>query len=994
MRASVPLKRFSKLSPFHHLILNQGQSLAVLPLLPHLQLQLLQKQQQQQQQKQQSRAFFSLFNKSDRTESVSQETWIRVSNNIVAVKDGSLARVKRQEALEALEYWAKQWTKLGFDWSFRLLSRLVNEEAYVLSHRPEDELFLTQRHLGIVVANWSNSANKVNASLVLQTFDEYKALVPQLEPNARILGALLSGAVKKRDPNILDLVDTVLDRLEKNSKRERHPLSDSDITAIEPAIRATTRRGYFQSPERADKILERLERLSKSSSDFPPDDMKELIMSNLAKSSQPGAALRVEGMLKDLMEPSTAGYIAVLQAWARSQEPGAADRCFAILKHIQSQNKIKAGARCYTPVIRAFGNEQRPQEAEAVLQGLLDEYERTKDPGLLPSVIPFNALLYSWSRSGAIDAGLRAENILHRMSDMAKTTGNPSLEPDKISFTTVMSAWANSKHEAGAERAHQILRHMEELHQAGNESLKPDARSYSVTMEAWFHSGSNVALLRVQELFDQLISRYEAGDLEMKPNLRTYSVLLQTLAKYRASPERLDAVILGMKTRAEAEDPSIQPTSLNYKCVMEAWASSGRQAAPERIDALFQDLHNSGRKADRHMYYLLLHSWATSRSVHAARRVDSILALMKRKWKAGEESVQPNTRIYNIILKAWAHSKSHLAPRRAREIMKEISDERNAGNSHLLPSTSTFNYAIICCIPFNPALAQDLLEEMIATYKSGVDYCKPDETSYNNLIVAWSNSKHEHRTSQAALVFRRMENDSDGIGVRPNSISFSLMIKAFFNDRKNEVRAADMARGYLEQMIKLSDTDKAFRPTVISFNQVIVALLQSRLPDSDEQAIALLHRMDAMEKFGNVQGRKDVIFYSKILAALAQSNASGKFSRIHALLMEAARSGINDINIWTLHNILEACGSLSSDAECDDNTKIKLIKDTLAHMSTFTDNTFLLVFKALQTIRGHEGDVNLFYSMCVEHGLQNSESVLKAYNDALIQNNKTCIEHS
>jgi pentatricopeptide repeat protein len=111
-------------------------------------------------------------------------------------------------------------------------------------------------------------------------------------------------------------------------------------------------------------------------------------MSHLAKSDRPGAALQVESMPKDLVEPTTVGCISILQAWSRSEDEGAADRCYAILHHIKSQDRIKATARCYTPVITAFGREQRPQEAEAVLQELLEEYKRTKDPLLLPSVFP------------------------------------------------------------------------------------------------------------------------------------------------------------------------------------------------------------------------------------------------------------------------------------------------------------------------------------------------------------------------------------------------------------------------------------------------------------------------------------------------------------------------------------------------------------------------------------------------------------------------------
>ena len=454
---------------------------------------------------------FSSFHQLERTEAVSQEILKRLTTNLISEKVGSLSRVKWQEGLEALEYWTKQRTAPGLTWSWRLMDRLVDEEAYIAIHRPKDDFLLTQKHFGMLVGNWGRSASLLPARIVLDRLDHYQTILPHFEPNARILGSLLTSALKKRDSNILDLVDTVLDRLEQSWAQEKHPLSDPDIFAVDPAIRATTQIGYFQSPERADAIIERLKKLS-TWSDIAPDYMNGLIMFHLARSLQPGAALKVEEILKDLQEPSTAGYVAVLQAWANSNEEGAADRCFAIWNHLKSQNsRIKLTARCYTPLISAFGRARRPHEAEAILQDLLDEYERTQDPDLLPSTIPFNALIHAWSISGADDAALRAETLLQRMSDLANKTNNPSLAPDRVSFTVVMSAWVHSNHKSGAQRAEQILQRMEELHQQGNVAIKPDSRSYAVAMEAWRNSDSVDAVARVEALFEQLVIQHRLG---------------------------------------------------------------------------------------------------------------------------------------------------------------------------------------------------------------------------------------------------------------------------------------------------------------------------------------------------------------------------------------------------------------------------------------------------------------------------------------------------
>ena len=935
------------------------------------------------------RTFFPFF-KPERTDAVSQETWIRVSTNLTTAKVGSLSPVKWQEGLEAFEYWTKQRTKLGLTLSWRLLDRLVDEEAFAMRNRPADELFLTQRHLGMVVGNWSKSANLLRARTVLDRLDHYHTILPHFHPNVRILAALLHGAINKRDPNILDLVENVLDRLEKSATAEKHPLSDPDTIAIEPAIEATTRRGYFQNPERANAILERLKKLS-TLADISPDEMQNRIMSHLAKSAQPGVAVKVEGMLKDLTTPTTAGYIAVLQAWARSDEQGAADRCYAILNHMKSQERIKANARCYTPVICAFGREKRPHEAEAVLQDLLRQYEQNHDPELLPSVIPFNALIHAWSISGSNDAGIRAETLLQRMSDLAEKTNNPSLKPDKVSFTSVIWAWAHSNHEAGAERAEQIFNRMEELYKQGHVNLKPDAVSYAVTMEAWLASGSKDAVTRTQSLFNKLVTQYEAGDFEMAPNLRTYTVLLETLSRYMAPPERLEAVIREMHSRAASGNPSVMPTTPNYKCALEAWAMSSKSEAPERMESLIKDLHNTERKADRSMYSLVLQTWAKSRLPQAASRADAILEFMDRKAQAGEETVEPTIRCYNFVLKAWANSRSYDAPRRAMAIMNEIRKRRRAGNEYLVPSTMTFNYAISCCKAQNPMYAEELLEEMISEFKQGSQESKPDAASYNHVISAWSRSNHKDRVSRAANVFNRMEYDGDGIGVRPNTNSLSLMIYTCFRARGTETVAVEMAKGYLERMLKLNEVDNSFKPPIVCFDQVIVSLLQSGQPHTNEYAMNLIDLMRRMGKVGDLQGRRDSLHFSFLLVALAQSNVSSKMDHIHAVLKEAASCGVRDLSTAALHYVLEACAE--RDAGRFDK-RILLIKDILSMVATFRDSTFVLVFKALANMRGHEVEVRRFHSICVQHGYQDSEEVLKAYKDALVNNQMRCISMS
>ena len=143
--------------------------------------------------------------------------------------------------------------------------------------------------------------------------------------------------------------------------------------------------------------------------------------------------------------PDTISYNAVMNAWAKSGDKGAAQR------------------------------------AEAILHHMLKLHEGGRENCLLTD-ISFNSVIDAWAKSGdakAYDNAMRTFNLMQSMQG----TRYSDIKPINITYNALMNALAVSRIPDKAPRAYNMLLEMEERGKDGEACLAPNTQSYGTVLK-------------------------------------------------------------------------------------------------------------------------------------------------------------------------------------------------------------------------------------------------------------------------------------------------------------------------------------------------------------------------------------------------------------------------------------------------------------------------------------------------------------------------------
>jgi pentatricopeptide repeat protein len=213
-----------------------------------------------------------------------------------------------------------------------------------------------------------------------------------------------------------------------------------------------------------------------------------------------------------------------------------------------------------------------------------------------------------------------------------------------------------------------------------------------------------------------------------------------------------------------------------------------------------------------------------------------------------------------------------------------------------------------------PARAEALLDRMSQFY------VEPDISSYNAVLLAWSNAGQPHH-AEALLeemyhvwVQDIKEGFSDTTIIQPNRISFNTVISAWA--RSDEPNAAERAQSLLKRMYDPLDMGALqVTPDIITYNTMLDCWARSGHEDAAERCMAILQEMQELYEVGEVDARPDIISYTTTINAFAKAGnvaqAEGLLNEMHMAFM----SGDNHLkpSVRTLTAIIEAWSR--SDAE-------------------------------------------------------------------------------
>mmetsp|Transcript_6109 Transcript_6109/g.8965 ORF Transcript_6109/g.8965 Transcript_6109/m.8965 type:complete len:1110 (-) Transcript_6109:132-3461(-) len=251
-----------------------------------------------------------------------------------------------------------------------------------------------------------------------------------------------------------------------------------------------------------------------------------------AKQGKPLDAEKVLEQLEELyattkerwLRPSTTIYNTIIDAWAKSNEENSALRTHNILNKMKNMTDalIRPDAISYSGVINAYGRNNNPEAAEA----LLEEIQSGAVNFVEPNTVIMNCVIDAWAKTNGTDrfyAAQRAEAILERMEQ--ESASNSAIKPDKISYTSVLNAWAHAStgHDvAAADRAENLLQHMITMHQRGHVETPPDTIAFNTVLKSFAVSG---ATKKAESLLADMLYRWESSRTS-KPDNFSFNIVV------------------------------------------------------------------------------------------------------------------------------------------------------------------------------------------------------------------------------------------------------------------------------------------------------------------------------------------------------------------------------------------------------------------------------------------------------------------------------------
>lgn len=574
----------------------------------------------------------------------------------------------------------------------------------------------------------------------------------------------------------------------------------------------------------------------------------------LARSRRVEEAEALLGQMEDLYDsgeleepPSVISYTTVIDGFSRSKLEGASMRAESFLRRMIDREDLSPNAVTYNSVINAHVQSFNIEAAENLLREMHDNFLRTGNMEIRPTMQSYSVVISGIAKSRRKDSGERAERILEQIKEMTQS-GDLDQPPDVILYNAVLDCWAKSS--ATSQIASRAVAFLEKMKQ---DEIVPDVISYNTIIHCLAQSG------RTHDAELMLDKMKDAG---VYPNSITYNTLLAACLNQASSRNKRNkyqdrssesrkidtnrAEILFEKMR---NDPNIDPDVVTYNTMLHAYS---REGDIEKAESLLKDmfLENSPVAPDSVSINTVINAWTKSGREKAPQRAEAILEQMLQPNNSNKEQgeklegIRPTSITFNSVMTAWTKTRRAEATERCQHLF-ELMVNNKVGV--IQPDFVTFNimiYAWSLSIRNDaPDRAEALLLEMHQRFKAGNARMRPSSKTYGSLINVWAKSRRPEAGQKAEGYLRNIIQISEG---------------------KQNLHS------------KNSKSFKEEQPRVFEFTSAIRAWYKSDDPIALYKADGILFLLLQQVKQGNKQATPDSKLFSAFLQILASSTIPNK----------------------------------------------------------------------------------------------------------------------
>lgn len=550
-----------------------------------------------------------------------------------------------------------------------------------------------------------------------------------------------------------------------NSMLERVAAGDKNAIVPSRMSWTTVAHGWAQKGKvkRAEDMLKRLHEHGAERSVV----IYNALLLAWVKSKDPTAANKAHRLL-DWMEeqanngmeelrPNEVSYNLVLSAWRASRQKhiagtkvnGLLDRMEAYLEThpVQSRTAVSYAYEGALATVARGGEDDTHLKVIQLLQRI-EAIHKSKTVGPVLTNNFYHLAVASCAWAPTRDGEELAEDILRRM----EASPHVEFQPKRRTYEASIAAWARTFKDEAPARAYAIFKRLEERAQEDlpDNPYKPTQKIYNFLLVACLVSRAPEAEGIAHELLEKIAEKRKNGDetISLSPN-----VIKALFADAFDRRDNISSIpVEDMITKIEAfgtvggpVDEKFLLDCYSFALTILGWSTSNDAA--DRAGKLWQRMNVSryvspNLKCFNELMYAYSNDMDRKDSDKTSPyKAEALLRKAERDFSTGAIDWRPNTLGYDNVIEIWAKSKVDGAPDRAFQLLERMDIiYKKFGSDRVKPSASTYGMVLLACA--NTPAKSD--EKKLHHFNIAVrafnhlqesDYCKPDRTLYNRLLM-------------------------------------------------------------------------------------------------------------------------------------------------------------------------------------------------------------------------------------------------------------------
>ena len=586
---------------------------------------------------------------------------------------------------------------------------------------------------------------------------------------------------------------------------------------------------------------------------------------------------------------------------------------FATTKNYKARHTILVPSRpvFYEMVLQAYascgGRLRAAEAAEQLLDRMMDQclrYQRLQQRRKIvpvhrwfpkppePTTKTFNMVINVWAKSGADDAGLRAENVLSKMEQWKRTCSNDTEKcyqgcvPNVRTWSTLINVWSRRSTDESRTRVLELLHKAKQVHEETKQWIESQGG------RAW-EKGHNKDLLVTTDVCNAALKVF------VDPSLG------------REGARQAEQVLRFYQQWHEMDWLVSPPNVRSFTLVLDAWAQCGTEEGANRaqviLNAMIAD-HIQGKGGvipNRITFTSCITAWARLQKPQydTPEKAEAILLQLVQMYDdLQDETLRPDTNICNAVISCWIRAIIRPdAIDRARQVFDQA-------KNYAQPDLVTYN--ILLDGLNKRGRGADALD-LLLWLESSSTTLEPDRISYNSTLAAVAKDP-SMGPPDALAIFEKMknppvsDNSRQGLIIKPDLISYMGVLAAWKNCESITIDDAVKAAMLVKEMEEATDGSNMNHeetPDVYLLTILIHVCAKVRGQNQEDYARALQIALDTMEKMlQGVYGQPTSSAYEAIMhcICLLCQNEHEKVRLLNFFFDQCALNGYISTNVVRL----------------------------------------------------------------------------------------------